>query len=139
MYAEVRQIILMLQARTWHAVGQPPVSRHRLKAGGRPFFENVPQECQARRALTMQHAATRPPEDVLRMQERIAVSDVAAVNRTLPEPAHHLLGSDVAPAVGDIAFVAAFVDHHRLAVLLAPLGDARQIRMLDALVSDPAL
>ena len=46
--------------------------------------------------------------------------DVPAADRALPEPAQQLLAAEVSPAVLEVAFVAALVDHHRLAPLLAP-------------------
>ena len=43
-----------------------------------------------------------------------------------PEAAHHLLTGNAAPQIGEVPFIAAFVNDHRLLVFPDPTGDLRQ-------------
>ena len=45
---------------------------------------------------------------------------VSAADRPVPELVQQLLAAEVSPAVLEVAFVAALVDHHRLAPLFTP-------------------
>ena len=86
-------------------------------------------------------AALGPPQLVRVVQVGLAVADVAAADRALPAAPHQLLAGEVAPALVDVALVAALVDHDRLVPLLAPVvGVLRRAVHVDALhagVRDP--
>ncbi|MNY50895.1 hypothetical protein D3C86_1864430 [compost metagenome] len=67
------------------------------------------------------------------------MGDVAAIDGAIPEAAHHLLGRDIAPELGNVAFVAALVDRDRLAVFFAPQRREIGPRALDARMGDAGM
>ncbi len=118
-----------------------PVAGQRLQHAARRGIDHREQEPDPRRRGSGQLAALGPPQLHAVVQVRLAVPQVTAAHRGLPEPAGELLAAQVAPALVDVALVAALVDDHRLAVRLPPFGrvlrGAVRIDPLDAAMGDP--
>ena len=78
-----------------------------------------------------------------RVLVRLAVADVRAGDRALPEAVDHLLGRQVAPALLDVALVLHLVEDDRLAVHVAVQHRPAEVRdgraVLDARVRHPRL
>ena len=66
------------------------------------------------------------------MPVSLAVSNVAAAYGSQPESVDQLLGGDVSPALGDVAFVFAFIIDNRFFISVAPFPASSKIRTLDA-------
>src|SRR5206468_10238800 len=112
---------------------QVPLGRERLGAFG-ALLEDLAEKADAGRAVALEHATLGPPQYYVVGQVGLAVTDVGAADRALPETPDHLFGGDVAPALVDVAFVGALVDHDGFAPFAAPFG-----RVLGGLVDVDAL
>ncbi len=71
------------------------------------------------------------------MTVSLAVPDVAATDGSQPESVDQFLCGDVSPALGDVAFVFAFIVDNRFFILVAPFPAPFKVRALDAGVGDP--
>src|SRR5207247_1346614 len=88
--AEVGQVVLAGDARP----RQVPLGRERLEAF-RALLEDLAEKADAGWAVALEHASLGPPQDVVVGQVGLAVTDVGAADRALPEAPDHLFGGDV--------------------------------------------
>src|SRR5439155_916213 len=113
----------------------------RLKSLGRRGFKDIAKEFEARRALTLENSAPRPPDDALRIEIGFAMPHIRPGNRALPEAVNHFFGAEIPPALGKVAFVFDFIENNRLSINIAidnrtpEIFDSRAV--LNARVRDP--
>src|SRR5690242_4123291 len=104
MDAKIGQIIGVLLACTGKTIGIGDHKILRIKARW-PFFQNPAQKRQVGSTFAMQNSSFGPPEDVLRMQERITMTHIATADCSHPEAVQHLLARDAAPGMSNIALI----------------------------------
>ena len=107
----------------------------------RNFFENIEKESGSLCAFALEFSAMGPPENAVLRQICFAMSGIAASDSCFPESSDHFLGSDIAPAVLDVAFVGNLIHDNRFVELLCEFaGQFRafvEINSLDGAVCDP--
>lgn len=127
---EIDQVILALDTPADVASTQRP-------AVGWSGVHNALEKFQTRRTLAVQDTAFGPPQDVLGIKIRFSVAAIGAFDKRLPGIPHELLGGDVAPTFGNVAFIPALVKNERLLETREILGRVLWIVILKADVRDP--
>src|ERR1035438_4449648 len=111
-----------------------------MKAGGAIACCPSSQDCaNCCPGCAMQHAALGPPENIVRVEISLAVPHIRAVRHPKPEAVRHLARRDIAPPLGNVAFILALVEDQWLSEVGAPLGDIGEIIAMYADVGDPWL
>jgi len=89
---KVGQIVVVLLANARELGPGEVQTVYRVKTSGRTVFEDAPEEGEAWSTPAMQDAPLRPPEDVLRVQIGLTVTNVSAIDGPYPEAMNHFLG-----------------------------------------------
>src|SRR5262249_43518110 len=80
---------------------------------------HLPHEPDPVGAFAAERSAFRPPDEVVWVAVRLAVAHVGPGDGSLPEPVHHLLRAEVAPALLEVPLVLHLVENDRLTVYIA--------------------
>src|SRR6185437_16414543 len=81
---------------------------NRPRSDGDCFFQQLAKECNPRRTSSAQHATLCPPEHVVGIEIRFAMSAVNATRRCEPEASDEFVARDASPVRWDVALVLAF-------------------------------
>ena len=73
------------------------------------------------------------------MPVSLAVPDIAAADGSQPESVDQFLCGDISPALGDVAFIFAFIVYDRFFIFVAPFSAPCKVRALDTGVNYPGL